>query len=542
MLLPDPSRLELQHYAADKQLITMVVKTTPTMAPCPTCQSPSGRVHSRYRRTLADLPWQGIQVRLLLHTRKFFCSQSTCPVAVFTERLPTVTEPYARQTGRLGQAVLQLGLALGGAAGARLALRLGLKVSRDSLLRTVRRAGQTNAVWPRVLGVDDWAWRRGQHYGTLLVDLEGHRPADLLPDRRAESLAEWLKEHARVEIICRDRAGAYAEGARQGAPQAIQVADRWHLLKNLREALEQLVARKHRLVRQAAQAMGTQPKASDDVETPPSSRPVDETQLALRRQQRRERRKSRYEQVLELFRKGASIRAIAEHLGMHRRTVRRFVRSDGFPERASPKRCPSTLDSYHSYLEQRWQEGCHNAAKLWRELRQQGYRGSQSMLRKHLAGWRTCLPALGQTTGSLMAGGSAVRFTTPSPGRTSWLLLEPPENCQAEESAFVEQLSSLSPEIKTAKTLAEDFYQMMRHRQADRLDQWLTEAAGSGLPELASFAAGLQKDKPAVIAGLTLEWSNGQVEGQVHRLKLLKRQMYGRAKLDLLRARVLLAA
>jgi transposase len=162
MLLPDPSCLKLEYSAADQQLITLVVKTTPARAHCPTCQSPSERVHSRYRRTLADLPWQGIRVRLLLHSRKFFCSAPDCPRAVFTERLPSVAPPHARQTCRFAQAVLQLGLALGGAAGAHLARRLGLRASRDTLLRAVRRAPQREAVWPRVLGVDDWGATRSR--------------------------------------------------------------------------------------------------------------------------------------------------------------------------------------------------------------------------------------------------------------------------------------------------------------------------------------------------------------------------------------------
>jgi transposase len=314
------------------------------------------------------------------------------------------------------------------------------------------------------------------------------------------------------------------------------------LLKNLREALERLLGRKHRWLKQAAEVVATGFAGSRTAEAPPKGKTRGESRVTAQWQQRRERRQSRYEQVVELYRQGASLRAIAHHFGMHRRTVRRFVRAESFPERARPKRRPSGLDPYRSFLEQHWQRGCHNAARLWRELRQQGFRGSQSIVRKYLAQWRTHVSGPEQANGCSPGAGSLFRFTTPSPRKTSWLLLQSPEDYKAEEAAFVDRLSALCPEIHTAKTLARGFAQMVHSRQPGQLDPWLKQAAGSHLPELESFAKSLEKDKPAVQAALRLEWSNGQVEGQVHRLKVVKRQMFGRAKLDLLRARLLHAA
>lgn len=544
MLLPDPRCLELDHAVAEKDSVTMVVTTKLATAQCPKCDQPSPRVHSRYRRTLADLPWQGIRVRLRLQSRKFFCPNGDCPQTIFTERLPSVVEPYARRTLRLDEALSQLGCALGGEAGARVARKLAVSASPDQLLRCVRRTPGRKADVPRVLGVDDWAWRKGQRYGTILVDLERRRPVDLLPDRQAETLASWLRAHPGVEVITRDRANAYADGARQGAPQALQVADRWHLLKNLSEALERLLNRKHRLLRQSAERLrgekalpavrtGAVPSCPDGQKQPASAR---------QSQQRRARRYARYSEVVSLYRQGVTIRAIAQQFGMHRRTVRQFVRADRFPERAKPKARRNQIDPFVPYLKRRWEEGAHNTAQLWREIQAEGFQGSDSSLRHSLARWRCNLPSPFQRQQGAGPVPADPPMRIPSPPQAVWLLLRGQVELQPEQHQFVETLCSLCPEIQTARALAHEFQQVVRGRQSQALGGWLEAAGQSGLPELQSFAAGLRRDHSAVAAALTLEWSNGQVEGQIHRLKLVKRQAYGRAKFDLLRARFLQAA
>lgn len=564
-LWPAPDEVVVDRMIADEQSLTLIVHTHKARAMCPDCGQPSERVHSRYQRTISDLPWHGVTIQLRLQTRRFFCLNSACRRRIFTERLPALVRPYARRTLPLQETLRLIGLALGGRAGSRLAQELGLMLQRDTVLRLVRTQPSLITPTPRVLGVDDWAQCKGQRYGTILVDLERHRRVDLLPDRSAQTLAQWLGEHPGVQIISRDRASAYAEGAATGAPAAIQVADRWHLLKNLREALERLLNRHHAILKQAAQTVTDELHGQQLLATPTPSPSADdhsgseseETEKLTRHEQRkrhcRERRLARYEEVVSLYKQGAAIRTIARTLSLERKTVRRWVRADIFPERRSPRRQPGALDPFKPYLHERWESGCHNAAQLWREIQEQGYTGCESMVRHYLGEQRAHLPPhlrrLRSTHGP-RSPAIIVGVQTPSARQASWLLLYPEKllaqaqkrrdvQREAEQRALRRQLCVLCPEIETAQKLGCGFIELLRERKPDSLDGWLREAMGSAVVELSAFARGLQRDKAAVRHALALPWSNGQVEGQVNRLKLVKRQMYGRANFDLLRLRVL---
>ena len=537
--LPDSLGFRCAGVRIEPDHVILELVSTSRQASCPACGRPAYRIHSRYTRTLADLPCMGTSVSLHLRVRRFFCETPACPQQTFAERLPGVAAAHARKTERLTQALVRIGLSDGGEAGARLSAHLAMPVSGDTILRLVHRmpvpAGETLAV----LGVDDWAWRKGQRYGTLLCDLERHQVVDLLPERSADTLASWLRSHPGISIISRDRGSYYAQGARQGAPQARQVADRFHLLCNLRQALVRLLDRHIPDLREAARIWAESPPPSLASGTGPE--PVAENLSLTRAEQAqaasRTRRQERYEQVVALHRQGISVRQIARQLGMHRGTVRRYLRAGQLPQRAF-RWYPRQTDPFVDYLRQRWQEGCRNARQLTQELRQRGFGGSYDRVRRRVAAWRSEDDP--PTRGAKAKPKASQPVQRPSSRQVAWWLLRTTEDRSSEEQAFLESLWQQCPQIKLATDLAQAFTQIVRERQVERLAEWMLKTHESEAPrELAAFADGLQQDIDAVNAALSLEWSNGQVEGQINRLKSIKRQMYGRAGFELLRRRVL---
>lgn len=538
-LLPDPVGLGWSHVQVVNEEIRIELHTTVPARACPLCGRMSGRIHSRYTRMLGDLPWHGRSVHLVLSVRRFFCDYTSCQRRIFAERISCVAAAYARRTRRLDEALSGIAFACGGEAGARLAHRLGMSTSPDTLLRRIRRGTVPESQRLRAVGIDDWAVRRGQRYGTIVCDLERHRPVDVLADRESKTVANWLSHHPEIEVITRDRAGFYIDGASTGAPQAMQVADRFHLMQNLREALHRLLDRRHKhllaVAREVAQARAScvaAPALAENSRAPPQRRIPRHPSV---NEIRRLRRVERYEQVVALHAQGISQRAIAKRMGINRGTVAKYLHAGMLPERAA-RVYASKTDPHVDFLRKRWAEGCHNAAQLARELAAQGFRGSYCSVRRRVATWdRT---TTNESTQALSTQVSYVR--APSARRLSWLLLKEPDDLGESECAFVDVLYRLHPEVNRAASLARSFAEMMRERRGEKLDVWIEQARQSDVPrELGVFATGLKSDYDAVKAALTTEWSNGQVEGQVNRLKLLKRQMYGRAKFDLLRQRVL---
>ncbi|MEA2514507.1 MAG: hypothetical protein QOJ59_3994 [Thermomicrobiales bacterium] len=528
--------------------LTIRVLSETTEVRCPLCGEPADRVHSRAIRRLADLPWEDVIVHLQVQSRKFFCENSTCPRRIFSERLDGIAQVSARRTERQREALLDLAIALGGEAGARMAAKRGMPVSPDTLLRLIRQAPEGERPAPTMLGVDDWAIHKGLTYGTILVDLERHHPVDLLPDRSSGSLAEWLKAHPGVEVITRDRAGAYAEGARDGAPDAVQVADRWHLVDNLADVLEDFFRSKGTCLKAASAALIAQ-ATSNEV----GGILKDEMYQGKRRQPQPERwrdrmdaaaeagvarRRERYEQARALHVNGACVADIARQIGASRMTVYKYLR-EGPPQRKrhSIRGKQRVLAPWEPYLLTRWAEGCHTATVLWREIQGQGYGHSVSNVQRFVAELRRDgLPPMGRSRSAL------TKPHGPPPRQVAALILRRSERRSDEQDAYLAQLRTTHPAIATATDLAVDFLVMVRRREGERLLAWLEAAETSGIDDLKRFAGKLRTDLAAVQAGLTLRHSNGQTEGQVKRLKLLKRQGYGRAKVDLLRKRVLFAA
>jgi transposase len=546
-LFPDATLLHLEACEVDETAaqITLRVQSTQPSAPCPLCATLARRIHSDYERTLADLPWAQYRVSLQLRVRKWFCRNRSCPRRIFTERLPTLAAPWARRTLRFAQRLVALGVALGGKAGVRLGHAWDLRVSRNTLLRLLRRQPEPDAPTPRVLGVDDWALRKGHTYGTILVDLERRQPIALLPERTAVPVAQWLQAHPGVEIIARDRASAYAEGARQGAPQAIQVADRFHLFQNLRETLDQVFLTHGEVLEAVNATLRPQPVPLSEealaVPVPPHDVPRPIQQRAALRQARRQ---ALHTQVWALHRQGWTAPAIAQHLGMSLRTVQRDLRSATFTGRKRRSdRGDSVLNPYKGYLLERWNAGCYTAMQLFRELRQRSYPGSYGPVAAYA---RRLRHAQGLSPGQRRPRWSLPNVAEPvsqplTPRRATWLVLRRATQRTAEEVQQLVQLRTQSTAVAEAIDLAQDFPQLVRQRQPAQLDPWLQRATNSTLDALRRFAAGLSEDYQAVKAGVTLPWSTGPVEGHINRLKMLKRQMFGRAHLDLLGHRFLRA-
>ncbi len=529
--LPDTSRLKLKSFEHPDSGQALIFATTNGLtANCPSCQHPSRSLHSRYRRVLRDLPLQGSSVELRLDVRRFRCRTRECPRVTFAETLPLVARRYGRQTSRLSETVRLIGYVLGGEAGARLLARLSMASSPDTVLRRLKLGPSLPVSAAKAIGVDDWAWRKGHRYGTILVDLESHVPIDLLPERSADSLAAWLEAHPGAEIISRDRAELYAEGARRGAPQAVQVADRFHLLCNLTSAVERVLEQKR-----TALATAIVPAAPDGLPIQTDNPPRDKTRAEKVREGRRQHRLERYNEVVGLHNQGMSQQEISRTVHMERKTIRKLLRAGQFPERApSPQRLLS-VSKFQPFLQRRWNEGCHNATALWQEIKDQGYSGGRSTMTRYVATLRTPETKYFRQT----ASPRQPKAKAPSPRQAAMLLARRSEKLNPDEQQLLKKLNKCCLEIPILYKLTQGFAAVFRNKKLDDLHSWIDDARRTDLPELGRFCDGLIHDIEAVTAAVILPWSNGQVEGQIHRLKLVKRQMYGRANFNLLRRRVL---
>jgi transposase len=533
LLLPDLAGLQLTNITVDEQTIILELQIVTNQAPCPTCGMLSDRVHSHYTRHPRDLAWAALSVRWHLQVRRFRCLNPICPQQLFAERLPDILAPDARRTERLTEALRQVALTAGANAGSRLSTKLASSSSASTLLRILRSTNLPEPKAPKVVGLDEWAWRKGRTYGTIMVDLEAHRVLDLLPDCRSEDVAEWLRQYPSITVISRDRSGPFATAATGGAPQAIQVADRFHLLKNLTETLQR-VFDQHRSQLDTVRGIVSQPPAASASE--PSTMP--HPSAATQRADRLANRQARYQEVRQLHASGMSRTQIAQRVGLSRKTVSRWLNTTAYPAHPGAKRrgrpYGSQLDPFKPYLLERFQAGCHNAGVLYHEIRDQGYSGCDSLVRKFITVIRRT-----QGQGTPVATKTTPRYSIPD---LVFCVLRRPKDMMDEHKAIVTQIQAVDDVLRTACELAQSFAVMVREQRVEDLQSWLEQADTSGIAAFRSFVAGLRRDEAAVAAALELPWSQGQVEGQIHRLKLIKRAGYGRMGFVMLRQRVLNAA
>ena len=449
-----------------------------------------------------------------LTVRRFFCDRSSCSRKTFAEQIAGFTERYRRASIRLQTWLNSIAVELGGRPGERLCRRIGLPAGRTRLLRLLQ-APPVPARSPRVLGVDDFAFRKGRTYGTVLVDVEAAHVIDVLPDRTSETFAAWLREHPGADVICRDRASTYTRAVREAAPQATEVADRWHLLQNLSSAVEKICQQHRPCLRKHAEQHPPDTPRTSPLDVLPKTLIVDRVQ-------------QRYEQVNRMVDAGYPLSDIARRLGLDRKTVRRYrdTALDTLIASARDRR-DSPLDRHKPFLQAQFAVGNTNAAVLYQQLRERGYRGGYSTLTRYVLTIRknTAVPAPADI---------------PSPRTiTSWIM-RPRDSLSTKDTAQLDEVRLACPDITQACNLARAFADLVRQRRGTMLPQWIRQAETSDLVPLRSFASSLRQDFDAVTAGLTLSWSSGVVEGHVNRIKTIKRAMYGRAAFGLLRTRVLI--
>ncbi|MFJ3310956.1 ISL3 family transposase [Streptomyces sp. NPDC086549] len=498
----------------------LVVEAVSTARPgrCPDCRRQARRVHSMYQRTLAERPLGSRQVIVRLRVRRYFCDRRSCSRTTFVEQMPGLSERYCRSSTGLTGWLRSIAIELGGRPAVRLCRRLRLTAGRTRLLTAPAVADRA----PRVLGVDEFAFRKGCTYGTVLVDVEAGRVVDVLADRTSETFAAWLKDHPGAEIICRDRTSAYTKAVNEAAPNALEVADRWHLLQNLSAAVEKTCHQHRDCLRKRAE--------EETVAEVPEVAPMLLPPAELPRTQIIERTRHRYEDIHRLLEKRWTISAIARRLNLDRKTVRRFRDTDldQLLASARERRPDGVLEPFKGYLNTRFTQaqGQVSGTRLFLEIQARGYRGSRQVVRKHLA--------------ALRAGtAEPVRADIPSPRKiTSWIM-QPRETLTESQDDRLLQVRLACPDITRACDLARALADLVRHQRGYLLLEWIRQAEQDAPKPMKGFAGFLRQDLDAVTAGLTLPWSSGAVEGHVNRVKTLKRAMHGRASFELLRTRIL---
>ncbi|MFI8187001.1 ISL3 family transposase [Actinacidiphila glaucinigra] len=513
--------VRVQSVSASTDVLVVEAMSAARPGRCPDCRKQARRIHSTYQRTLNERPLASRRVIIRLRVRRYFCDRRSCSRKTFVEQVPGLSERHRRSSVGLTWWLRSIAVELGGRPAARLCRRLRVVAGRTRLLRLLTAPTVPDRA-PRVLGVDEFAFRKGCTYGTVLVDVEASQVVDVLPDRTSETFAAWLTEHPGAEIICRDRATAYTKAVREAAPHALEVADRWHLLQNLSAAVEKTCHQHRDCLRKHAE----EETMTEVPEPPPTLLPPPE----LPRTQIIERTRHRYEDIHRLLDKRWTISAIARRLNLDRKTVRRFRDTNLDELLASARECRpgGVLDPFKAYLSTRFTEaqGQVSGTQLFLEIQARGYRGSRQVVRKHLA--------------ALRAGtAEPVRADIPSPRKiTSWIM-RPRETLAESQDERLLQVRLACPDVTRACDLARAFADMLRHQRGYLLLEWIRQAEQDAPKPMKGFAGFLRQDLDAVTAGLTLPWSSGVVEGHVNRVKALKRAMYGRASFDLLRTRIL---
>lgn len=511
MLFPGLSGLVIDDVVNTETGLRVRARSSGSGAACPQCGRPSRRVHAWHVRCLADLPVAGRGVVVELRVRRLVCQVSECPRRTFREQVPQLAARCARRTRRLTTTIGRVAVVLAGRAGAAVLAGLGVPVSRSTMLRVLMALPVPHLPVPRVLSVDDVALRRGRRYATVLIDAVTHRRVDVLSDRKGATLEAWLREHPGVEVVCRDGSAAYAEAIRQAVPRAVQVSDRWHLWHGLSGAVEKTVVA-HSGCWRPEPAAKTRVSGSGQART-----------TAIRASD--ERNRARHAAVHELLEQGVGLLECARRLGWSLNTVKRYARAGTAAELVRPPRYGTTLvDPYRDHLRRRLTtEPAVAVTRLLAEIRGLGYTGSANLLVRYLNQGRA----------------EADRPVPPPRRLVSWIMTRPAD-LPSHDHRHLDDLLANCPHLTVLTGHVRQFAGLLTTRRGGALETWMNAVEDTDLPAMHAFVRGLRKDLPAVVAGLTLPYSNGPIEGANTKIKLIKRQMYGRAGFPLLRQRILL--
>jgi transposase len=518
--------LDLDSIEVHEQTVIVYLHATSPTAACSQCGTAGSRVHSRYERTIADLAFGGRNLVLRLLVRKWICPEASCSRHIFAECFPELVQRYARMTDRLIKALQAVGAITNGADAAQIASSFGVHTTAKTIIRRVLQLPLPSEGSVHKVGIDEWAWKKGHRYGTILVDLEKRRVVQLLADRSVETSKAWLRKHPEIDLVSRDRGKIFREAATEGAPQAKQAVDRFHLQKNFAEALEKFFRKQERALKKATQRSTGKTRSAEETAVP--------EKVARERRARHRQRVSIHKRIWKLYRQGCHKEQIAQLVGVSSRRVYRALEQETPPPPRRRSRSSSIVDPYLSYLTSRWNQGCHNVTRLYEEIVAQGYTGTQRTLQMRLRPFR-------QKVARPVSKQTVIWDKPPSPRGVALMMVRPEQRRTREQTVYLEQLIQSNEPVAVVFKLAQDFGRLLRKREGQvRLEQWKDSVRTSGIAELIAFVDGLADDGEAVANGCTLTWSNGMTEGFVNKVKWIKRSSYGQAGFPLLQRRVLL--
>jgi len=516
------------HYTSSE--IKLNVISSQVASQCPICQSISTKVHSRYLRMIGDLPVSGKVATINLQVRKFFCENSVCIRKIFSERFKQQLKSYARRFERLNELLSSMGLDLGGNVAHRVGKLCFVRISASTILRLVIKSPIQAIVAPKIIGVDDWAFKKRMKYGTIIVDLEKNKVIELLPDREAKTLSRWLEQHPSVEIVSRDRSSTYASAITEANKNIVQIADRWHILANLTEGFEQFLNTQRQSIKEVAVEL----KSTNAVEAAENPPPVVEIEndIELYQGQSMSKYHDKYSKTKQLQIEGHSKRNIAKLLEISRNTVMKYWNMTSFLPKIGKKR--NNLLDYEDYLIRRWNEGEQTVKNLYAEIREKGFKYKIRSVYELMQGFpRTVVNIIPELV--------KVKYYS-SKQLSIWLGTFRKDWSDELPKAYLAKLIDDNPIIRKVRNAVLNFKRFMKDKTGEKLVPWCKNIIDDEAEHIKRFARGVLNDYQAVYQGFESNWSNGPVEGQVNRLKTIKRQMYGRASFELLRKRVVITS